>query len=436
MKRHFIFSLGLCLLGLTAQAQWVQQPVGFTAPSLPLLIDVVDANTAWSINTEAQLARTVDAGQTWTVTSLPLLGASESFTAFSAPTSTTAWVTVMGDNGPRIIKTSDGGQTWVTQGATTTYTNQDSWPDLIHFFSATEGITVGDPVAAGGSMEMFRTTDGGANWTPVTGAPAAQPGEYPIDTAPVAVGNHIWFATVDGRVFHSPDKGLTWTVATATTNPLDRGNLAFRDAQNGLFSYLDDAGTNHALYRTTDGGATWAPVTYTGPLHGVGLSAVPGTAMFVSGRAQLGNGDQGSSVSRDNGQTWVSLESAVNHVSAEFLSPTVGWWGGFTGSINSPTPIMNRFNSNALSTRTDAALQAGLSVSPNPAVGGQFTLQATRNPGTALVRVLDVAGRQISLQNWAGSSPLALDLSAQPAGLYVLEVQGTNGTARQKVVVQ
>jgi len=436
MNKQFISTLGLCLLGLTAQAQWVQKPVGFSGPTIPLITDAVDANTAWQLSTDAEVALTVDGGLTWAVRSLPVQTNDEGVTSFSAPTATSAWATVMGDNGARVLKTSDGGLTWTIQGANAIYQDQNSFPDLIHFFSATEGITIGDATGPNANLEMYRTTDGGATWTPVSGTPAAQADEYPIDTAPAVVGNHIWFATVNGRVYHSPDKGLTWTVATATTSPLDRANLAFRDAQNGLLSYLDDMGTNHELYRTTDGGATWARVTYTGPLHGVGLSSVPGAAMFVSTGADIGNGDQGSSVSRDNGQTWVALENTNNHISTEFLSPTVGWSGGFTGTINQPTGVAFRFSSNALSSRTDAALQAGLRVAPNPAVGGLFTLQATHNPGKALVRVLDVAGRQVSQQPWAGTAPLALDLSAEPAGLYVLEVQGAAGTARQKVVVQ
>ncbi len=448
MKVQFLSTLGLCLLGLGAQAQWVTQPIAFTADAGGVRIDAVDANTAWSLGVPlfatsyqaAQVARTINAGQTWTVSNLPLnLANQEETTAFAAANATTAWVTTFGGTagGGRILRTTDGGATWAVQSNASIYAGTDSYPDLIHFFSATEGITIGDAPSSGLPMEMYTTTNGGVTWTPLTTSPPTTGTEYPVTSAPAVVGNHIWFATNRGRVFHSPNKGLTWTTAAIGAGLIDPTSISFRDAQNGLVVFVDDASLNHLLYRTTDGGATWAPVSYNGPLHGLSISNVPGTNQFVSVGADIGNGDSGSSYSRDNGQTWVALESTINHISTEFVSPTVGWSSGFQTSSGQVGAIANRFSSTALSTRTDAALQAGLRVWPNPAVGGRFTLQSARaTGGAATVRVLDVAGRQISQQPWAGTAPLALDLSAEPAGLYVLEIQGASGTARQKVVVQ
>ncbi|MGY3087612.1 photosystem II stability/assembly factor-like uncharacterized protein [Hymenobacter sp. UYAg731] len=447
MNKQLLSCLGLCLLGFTAQAQWVSQPVGFAADIVPFYIDAVDANTAWTVGTaigstylQPQVARTVNAGQNWTVSNLPIqAGASEDFTGLSAISASTAWITTILNNnaGGRILRTTDGGQTWTIQNNAGVYASARSYPDFIHFFSATEGVTVGDPLPGSSQMEMYLTTNGGLTWTPITTSPAAQVGEFPEPTPPAVVGNDIWFVSVKGRVFHSPDKGLTWTVATAVPNLNSNATLAFRDAQNGLLSTLDDAGTNHGLYRTTDGGTTWIPVTYAGPLHGAGLSIVPGTSQYVSAGSDLANGDQGSSFSRDNGQTWVALESTINHITTEFVSPTVGWSAGLQFKSTGVTGVVNRYSGTALATRTDASLQASLTVAPNPALGGRFTLQAARTTaGPATVRVLDVAGRLVQQQAWTSAAPLALDLSREPAGIYVLEVQAASGTARQKVVVQ
>lgn len=448
MNKHFLSCLGFCLLGFSAQAQWVSQPVGFAADIVPFYIDAVDASTAWTVGTGIsatysvpQVARTVNAGQNWTVTNLPIqTGADEDFTALSAISASTAWITTFLNNnsGGRILRTTDGGQTWTVQNSATVYGNAKSYPDLIHFFSATDGVTVGDPLPGTNQMEMYTTADGGLTWTPVAAPPAATLGEYPANTAPAVVGNHIWFVTMEGRVFHSPDKGLTWTAANAAPSLSSPATISFRDAQNGLLCTLDEmGGTNHGLYRTTDGGTTWTAVTYSGPLHGAGLSMVPGTSQYVSTGIDFGNNDQGSSYSRDNGQTWVALESTFNHVGTEFVSAAVGWSAGIQIKPTSVAGVVNRFSGTALATRTDAALQASLTVAPNPAVGGRFTLQAARATASpATVRVLDVAGRLVQQQAWTSATPLALDLSREPAGIYVLEVQAASGTARQKVVVQ
>ena len=453
MSKQLLSSLGLCLLSLTARAQWVSQPIGFASNQVvPLYLDAVDANTAWAVGSDAlsnnyavpQLARTVNAGQTWAVTNLPVSAStSETVTSMAAISPSTAWLTTVEPNGSRgrILRTTDSGQSWTVQSGPTVFGNAASFPTLVRFFSPTEGVAVGEelPGTATG-FEIYTTANAGQTWTRVLNLPPALANESLVVLPPAVFGSNIWFVTDKGRVFRSPDRGQTWTAALIDPAGLEpTGAIAFRDAQNGLLSSIDDnGGTDHLLYRTADGGRTWTEVVYTGPLHGIGLSAVPGTTQFVSTGSDLfGNGDDGSSVSRDNGQTWVALERSINHLTVEFLSPTVGWSGGFQPSGSGFSSSANRFNSTLLATRTDAALQAGLRVVPNPATGGLFRLESARTGASAAtVRVLDVAGRLVQQQPWNPAAPLALDLSREPAGLYVLEVQAASGTARQKVVVQ
>lgn len=387
-----------------------------------------------------QVAHTNNAGQTWTVSSPPVAaGVEPIIAALSAPDASNAWVTLKADLAPSaIMHTADGGLTWTTQSSATVYGSNNSFPDLIHMFSTLEGITIGDAQGGSAPLEMYRTLDGGATWTPVLNSPTAQFGEYPVEAPAAAVGNHIWFGTSTGRVFHSPDKGATWTVVTVDPNLDFVNTIVFRDAQNGLLVAADDQGISHQLFRTTDGGMTWTVVPYSGPLHGLGLSAVPGTSLYVSTGVDIGNGDQGSSYSRDNGQNWISIENNLDQYITEFVSLTVGWSASL--SLTSTVTGANRFSGTALvlANRADAALQASLTVSPNPAVGGRFALQAAGSTGNraATVRVFDSTGRLMQQRAWASVTPLDLDLSQQPAGLYVLEVELANGTARQKVVVQ
>ena len=445
MKNTFLSTFGGCLLSLSAQAQWVNQPISFTSGLGTTTLDAVDANAAWCSARPAgpnfiapQVARTTNGGQTWTVSNPPIpAGAEQVITALSAPDANNAWITLHASSVPgMIMHTSDGGLTWTTQSSATVFASTSSFPDLIHMFSTGEGLTIGDPLTPQTPLEMYRTTDGGTTWTPVLNSPRTLPYEYPVETPPTVVGNHIWFGTSTGRVFHSPDKGATWTVTAVDPNLLYVTTIVFRDAQNGLLVAADDQGTAHQLFRTTDGGTTWAAVPYSGPLHGLGLSAVPGTGLYVSAGVDIGNGDQGSSYSRDNGQTWVPIEATLNHYITEFVSPNAGWSASL--SLTSTVTGANRFGGTLLANRTDATLQASLTVSPNPAMGGRFALRAAGSTGnrTATVRVLDSTGRLVQQRAWTSATALDLDLSQQPAGLYVLEVQSASGTARQKVVVQ
>ena len=64
-------------------------------------------------------------------------------------------------NARRIIKTTDGGITWITQS--TAFGNVSRFMDeRIYFFDDNNGFAFGDPI--GGYNEIYTTTNGGDNW--------------------------------------------------------------------------------------------------------------------------------------------------------------------------------------------------------------------------------------------------------------------------------
>ena len=149
---------------------------------------------------------------------------------------TTAWVTgseKAGGNKGYVYKTTDGGATWVNGANANMFINASSFANITCFTNATTGITMGDPI--NGEFEIYRTTDGGTTWTAVSGANIPNPnsGEYGTNNVYAKVGSHIWLGTSTGRVLHSMDDGLNWTIG-ATTAAKGISDLAFRDDMNGL----------------------------------------------------------------------------------------------------------------------------------------------------------------------------------------------------------
>lgn len=110
--------------------------------------------------------------------------------------------------------------------------------------------------------EIARTTDGGLTWYDVT-PPGMQETGYSVDTF-FLDHEHAWVQKPDfenfpngGSLYRSTDGGLTWTEAGA---PFSRADLNFVDEENGwaLADLGVGAGSNAvAIYRTSDGGASW-----------------------------------------------------------------------------------------------------------------------------------------------------------------------------------
>ena len=86
----------------------------------------------------------------------------------------------------------------------------------------------------------------------------------------------------------------------------------------------------------------------------------------------------------------------------------------------------------------DAQLTAALSVYPNPSTSGVYTLAARgreQELASASLTVSDMLGRTVLAQPATRSvQPRALDLSAQPAGVYTLRLDTPGGYVVQKLL--
>ncbi len=244
----------------------------------------------------------------------------------------------------RIFQSTDGGTTWHQF-----HVNPDpkGFYDAIAFWDEKNGILLGDPV--GGRFVVRTTADGGRTWyTPKQLAmPPALPGEGAFAASGTCLfalkgGRDAWFVTGGGgkasRVFHSADRGVSWTAAETALSASNASSglfsIAFADAKHGFVTGGDYkqpkfAGLNGA--RTEDGGATWTPAPVSTPTGGFfsAVIAVPGAGAESD---WIAVGLAGTAASHDGGKTWTSLgEQPFNAVA--FADPRTGWAVGPKGTI-------------------------------------------------------------------------------------------------------
>jgi photosystem II stability/assembly factor-like uncharacterized protein len=165
---------------------------------------------------------------------------------------------------------------------------------------------------------LFKTTDGGNNWSRLNGHVPVMTWDVEVDSS----NNNKVYATswYDGRVNSlagievSSNAGATWTKPASTTPPGAYNCSNARKTEPSAFgiSIRPDAasnvfvGTNCGVARSTDSGATW---TFVDPTPGTTASDVWDVVAQSGGTIDV-CGDDGHLRSTDNGTTWTADSGA------------------------------------------------------------------------------------------------------------------------------
>jgi len=337
MMHAFVLSLAGVLVPSVVAAQWHAQ----SSPTDVELrgLSIVSPDVVWASGQRGTVVHTLDGGITWTRDTIPG-AATLDLRAIAATSPTTAHAISIGDSS-RVYRTTDGGRTWALRWAAT---RKGTFLDAIRFWDARHGIAMSDPV--GGRLLLIVTSDGGDTWQeiPADRLPPALEGEGGFAASGTCLAvqgeSDAWIATggaASARVYHSPDRGRSWTVHDT---PLRAGvasagvfSVAFRDARHGVISggdyeRPDLRGRNFAT--TSDGGSTWTLTdSVTSPAgYRSAVSFVPGTRA----NTLVAVGLTGTDVSVDGGRSWTSADTTAYN-SVAFASPAAGWAIGPKGRI-------------------------------------------------------------------------------------------------------
>ncbi|GAA2272787.1 oxidoreductase [Nonomuraea roseoviolacea subsp. roseoviolacea] len=293
--------------------RWDPRPTGVTARLRGL--SPVSRDVAWASGSEGAVLRTADGGRTWERVSPPGTETLQ-FRDVQAFDARRAVVLSIGEGGDsRVYRTDDAGHTW-----SETYRNDEpkAFYDCMAFFDERHGLAMSDPVD--GRFRILATEDGGRSWRvlPSSGMPEALPGEAGFAASGqclvTAGGRDAWLASGGAersRVFHSADRGRTWTVADT---PIPAGDpargvfaLAFRDRRQGLAvggDYRPGQPSPAAAAVSGDGGATWRPAATPPPAYRSGVTWLPHLPF-----AAIAVGPSGSDVTLTGGRTWRTFDT-------------------------------------------------------------------------------------------------------------------------------
>lgn len=204
-----------------------------TAPDFPVVNP---------LKTNGIFFKTTDAGSTWSNNNnAPQEGLSSLAVAPSNPNVLYAG----SSSGP--YRSTDAGATWTK----TSTVNLPEFP----FISALAVDPTNSSIVYAGSHGVFKTTNGGNNWTV---SPTNNGSIFRAIVFDPLTPSTIYAGSSSG-LFRSTDSGNTWTGISTIGNPTDRDILSIAiDPTTPSTIYVGTLG--HGLFKTTNSGASWTPI--------------------------------------------------------------------------------------------------------------------------------------------------------------------------------
>jgi photosystem II stability/assembly factor-like uncharacterized protein len=341
-------------------------------------LQLVDANTAYIFqNYSGPLQRTTDAGATWEPVPLPSITDSYAiqFQALSEQR------LIVRDQAGRTYLTTDGGAHWAIRGASG---SAQTGLNSVWFFDSREGLAIGNDGSG------VRTSDGGQTW--ITTVPNSYYGWR--RTQFLADGSAGWIISDTGSIYRSSDKGKTWLSPVPQTSALLTGvtDFHFVDEQHGWAVAPYQYSSEDMIFRSVDGGSSWHAVagTYTRGLVSLRFAdALHGVAVGPAGFVML---------TSDGGATWgpipTGLDRELRRITfVDAMTAIAVGDGGHIIRSNDKGQSWDRVTSPTSSSLNDVRF---VSASTGYAVGDSGTLLVTRDAG--LTWNLQQTGTQSPLQ--------------------------------------
>lgn len=229
----------------------------------------------YTYNADGVVVKTTDGGDNWT-TVLPMSGDIDGLQGIWFISDNVGFA---GGWNNYFIKTTDGGTNWtnITCGSNVWYYVE------VEFWDANNGVAAAS-MNSSTDQAIFITSDGGNTWVPATSG-----ADVNIMGISYADQNTLFAVGTSGNVFKSTDGGHNWTISANV------GAMLFGlDFANATFGVV---GGEEKMFATNDGGTTWS--TYT-----TGYENFYAAKAHSDGTGYIGGTDENIYVTTDFGATW------------------------------------------------------------------------------------------------------------------------------------
>jgi photosystem II stability/assembly factor-like uncharacterized protein len=392
-SRIVIIACFLLILGISAQAQWVQT----NGPDSVNVNAVVASGTnLFAATNGGGVFLSTDNGDNWSAVNT---GLTEGDVMSLALNGTNLFA---GDFGYGVFLSTDSGAHWRVMNTgllcTMVLSLGVSGSTL---FAGTEDLSSGQV-----PIDGFRSTDSGTHWTEAWNGLTS-----PRVMAFASEGGNIFAGTGNG-VFLSTDNGISWSAVNNGLTALYTMSLAV--SGTNIFAGTYEGG----IFRTTDSGANWSAVN-TGLTKNIPWS-LRVHSLASSGPNLFAGTEQGVFISTDNGDSWSETSGLafINIIQSLAVSDAFL----FAGTASSGVWRLSLSSLGVTETK-ESQSEIKINSFPNPfsqSTEITFTSQAAGYAGVSIVNMLGVeVARLYSGELGAGEHSFMWgDPTGLPDGVY------------------
>ncbi|HEY3370465.1 MAG TPA: T9SS type A sorting domain-containing protein, partial [Prolixibacteraceae bacterium] len=295
--------------------------------------------------------------------------------------------------------------------------------------------------------ELYKTTDGGNNWSSIHSLPATDETTVFYFADPY----NGWMTAINDnppvfQISKTTNGGSTWTAQYTDTTPnantlSSSGAMQFVDSNNGWV-----VGPNGRILKTTNGGTDWTLLNNAG----IGVNANSKCLFFLDAN----NGWIGTNIldpngtatkhiilhTNNGGQSWVqqNLPFTGAVFSIFFKDANEGWFTGDQCVQNCEGPDYLKFSTGVIGHTTnggatvveESLVNNRIVIYPNPSKSKLFINGLTQS---SVVSIFDLNGKLLINKNVISQY---IDISNLLNGIYLVRIEDNSGITMKKFIKQ
>jgi hypothetical protein len=241
---------------------WSEQTSGVTSPLTS--VSAISGQYAWICGYDGKVLRTTNGGINWAIVSSSPIPTNISLINILAIDANTALVSGYIGTNTYVYRTTNAGVNW-----SQVFFQSNGFINAIG--KITSGLFMsGDPVA--GRWSFWKSTNNGSSWDSAgLYLQAASGSEAGYNNSMYCYNSKIWLGTNNFKVYHSSNSGVNWAAQVTGT---EQNSYAIWMASQ--ISGPDGLTGGINMYKTTNEGSSWLPITTIGtaPITGITGAAV------------------------------------------------------------------------------------------------------------------------------------------------------------------